>query len=82
VREFEWMALPSYKERLAYEHAELSERIWRLEQVLKYPGPVEGTEWTTPIDILRAQLHIMRAYQHILEHRCMLEQVDIEVPHE
>jgi len=73
----EFEKIVGYKERMAYEHAELVERARRLEKVLSQPGPSEGTTWTTPVDILRAQLHIMQAYQRILEHRAMLEDVKL-----
>lgn len=63
-----------WRERFLKEYAELSERIIKLEKMIKRTE-AEGKPRldNTPIDILKAQLHAMNTYKLVLDVRCIYE---------
>ena len=72
------MTSHNYKERFLAEYRQLSIRIERLENMLSLwkKGQLDFVP-TCPYDLLKAQLHAMYTYRHLLMQRAEIENVDL-----
>lgn len=72
------MTSPNYKERFLAEYRQLSIRIERLENMLSLweKGQLSFVP-ACPCDLLKAQLHTMYTYRHLLMQRAEIENIDL-----
>lgn len=73
-----YLTSSDYKVRMIGEVLELGYRIHKLRGMLDKTPDERGFEFTTPRNLLEAQLNTMKALYHILINRSELE--DIEIP--
>lgn len=72
------MGSPDYKERFKAEYFQLKIRIEKLENMLNaWVAGALNFQPTCPYELLKAQLHAMKCYQHLLEERARIENVKL-----
>lgn len=70
--------MEDYKKRMVEEYQELFERTVNLESMLsKYDNGELNFDPTCPIDLLRIQFNVMKAYLDILYMRAEIEDIDL-----